>query len=306
MKIFLLSALFLLGAIDVSAQGYKPLAPIPQLTQNGSTSSSFFLQNLVPLLISIAGGLAVIRIVIGGVQYMTTDAWNGKADAKSTIQQALLGLLLAMASYTILYTLNPDLLNIKIAPASQNVGGESLGTDGLTTGNLGPTELGCTDCEELKSQDIAIRPGACSNTPCYAKNDLVDELTDLYGWLRINASSTYRAFQITKAFPNNSSTSSLDTCFRLNQDGTGYQNAGTCVDVSLTVQDVQRIKGLLDGVVASVGDGYRYEFLNACGTRQAQLRGSPLLNQHSDNLFLCRFPNRGEFLRIYRGDGPAP
>ena len=62
-------------------------------------------------LIAIAGVLAVIMIVIGGVEYMSTDAVYGKSEGKNKITRALGGLLLALISWLILNTINPDTLN---------------------------------------------------------------------------------------------------------------------------------------------------------------------------------------------------
>lgn len=62
--------------------------------------------------VQIAGALAVIMIIWGGVEYMTTEAFTGKSDAKDRITQALYGLLLALCSYLILYTINPQIVNL--------------------------------------------------------------------------------------------------------------------------------------------------------------------------------------------------
>ena len=68
---------------------------------------------IIQIIIGLAGLLAVIMIVVGGVQYMTTDAFAGKSDARTTITKALLGLILALGSYLILKTINPNLLQLE-------------------------------------------------------------------------------------------------------------------------------------------------------------------------------------------------
>src|SRR5690606_22709225 len=73
-----------------------------------------------------AGILAVIMITLGGIQYMTTDAISGKTEGKAVITRALLGLMLALASWLILYTINPNILNFSLnpqAPPQQSSGG---------------------------------------------------------------------------------------------------------------------------------------------------------------------------------------
>ena len=78
-----------------------------------------YLTGMVKLLIMVAGVLAVIMIMLGGIQYMSSDAISGKEEGKEKITQALFGLLLAIASWLILNTINPDLLiiNPTIKPA---------------------------------------------------------------------------------------------------------------------------------------------------------------------------------------------
>ncbi len=93
---------------------YKPLIPLP-IGPNGSnetpTELSKYLPAMFQFFIGIAGVLAVVMIVIGGIQYMSTDAVYGKSAGKEKIAQALGGLLLAIVAWLILYSINPNLLN---------------------------------------------------------------------------------------------------------------------------------------------------------------------------------------------------
>jgi hypothetical protein len=63
--------------------------------------------------VSIAGLLAIIYIVIGGVQYMTTDSIFNKEDGKNKIQSAVVGLLIVLAGWLILNEINPSILTGK-------------------------------------------------------------------------------------------------------------------------------------------------------------------------------------------------
>ena len=69
---------------------------------------------LINLLIGVAAVLAVIFITIGGLEYMTTDSLYNKEDGKEKIKNAILGLLLALISWLILYTINPSLVKFQI------------------------------------------------------------------------------------------------------------------------------------------------------------------------------------------------
>lgn len=71
-------------------------------------------QNIYNVGLTVASTLAVIMIMYGGVKYMTTDAWTQKEEAKDIIQSAIFGLVIALTSALILYTINPDILNIRI------------------------------------------------------------------------------------------------------------------------------------------------------------------------------------------------
>jgi lipoprotein-anchoring transpeptidase ErfK/SrfK len=52
-------------------------------------------------------------IVVGGIQYMGDESIFGKTEGKKKIWAAILGLLIALGSYALLKTINPDLLGGK-------------------------------------------------------------------------------------------------------------------------------------------------------------------------------------------------
>jgi len=81
------------------------------------TSLGEYLNGLFLLGIGLASGLAVIYITIGGVQYMVTASSDNKTAAREKIMAAVSGLLLALASFVILNTINPDLLEFNIQDA---------------------------------------------------------------------------------------------------------------------------------------------------------------------------------------------
>ncbi len=64
--------------------------------------------------ISVAGMIAVIKIIIAGVKYMLSDVITSKEEAKKDIKGALLGLILIMSAVLILQVINPQLTNLKI------------------------------------------------------------------------------------------------------------------------------------------------------------------------------------------------
>ncbi len=110
------------GSGDNSSDNvYKLLAPIGNLkevkSQGGKCPGNPDLNNgigcylniIFLLAIGICGVLAVVMIVISGIQYMGDESVFGKTEAKSKILSAILGLFIALGAYLILNTINPDL-----------------------------------------------------------------------------------------------------------------------------------------------------------------------------------------------------
>ena len=114
MKAFLIviALLILFSPFLVNAAiEYTPLAPLttPSGSELKPTNINQYLAYMFQFLVAFAGVLAVVRIVWGGIIYMSTEAIAGKGDAKETIKSALWGLLLAISAYLILSTINPEL-----------------------------------------------------------------------------------------------------------------------------------------------------------------------------------------------------
>ncbi|MDO8658964.1 MAG: D-alanyl-D-alanine carboxypeptidase family protein [Candidatus Parcubacteria bacterium] len=108
---------------------YTPLAPLPGLgtieTDPGCTTDANgvktctnpcvfgkYMNIMINLLIGIAAVLAVLMIVIGGLEYMTSELISSKEHGKDRINNAILGLVIALGSWALLNTLNPKLLDV--------------------------------------------------------------------------------------------------------------------------------------------------------------------------------------------------
>lgn len=98
------------------AEEYTLLAPLPLTGGELVTkiTPANYVSGFIKLLIGIAAVLAVFMIVWGGFEYVLTEAVASKTDAKDRITKAILGLLLALSSYLILNTINPDLVNFRL------------------------------------------------------------------------------------------------------------------------------------------------------------------------------------------------
>ena len=105
---------------DKCFQFYYPLAPLPgqadkiDTTTSGDSDCPFgnYLNILIKLFIGICAVLAMIKIVLGGMQYMTSELSSGKEDGKNSITSAIFGLILALGAFALLNTINPELLKV--------------------------------------------------------------------------------------------------------------------------------------------------------------------------------------------------
>ncbi len=121
---------------------------------------------LYPFGLSAAAILAVFMLVFAGVQMMAAVGNPGMIEsAKGKIWSALLGLLIAVGSYLILRTINPQLLNLQInapvAPGSIG-GGPGGGTGGGGGGGGGSTPTQGFRCS---TNPVICRPNQadCAN-----------------------------------------------------------------------------------------------------------------------------------------------
>ena len=110
--------LFAQGSVNLNNTSYELLAPLPigaGYTEVKKPSTATYIPGMITLVIGLAGALAVIQIIIGGFQYISSEGFGKTSKAKETIQNALLGLLLVIGSYSLLYTINPKLVNLDLS-----------------------------------------------------------------------------------------------------------------------------------------------------------------------------------------------
>src|SRR3990167_2426928 len=104
----LLLALLAPSLALAAAPTYTLLAPLGPLS--GAVYLSTYLNGIMLVTIGVAGVLAVVMIVICGIQMIGSPSVSQKSASKECITNAILGLLLAAGSWIILNTINADLL----------------------------------------------------------------------------------------------------------------------------------------------------------------------------------------------------
>lgn len=137
--------IFLLPITTTNAQGLAPtleytlLEPLP-CVDNGASGAKCedglikkvnlanYLSVMFKIAIGLAGVFAVFMIVVGGFQYATTDALSGKKEGKEKITRAIEGLLLALVSYFILYTIDPRFVEFRTDLERLNIAEDRRGT----------------------------------------------------------------------------------------------------------------------------------------------------------------------------------
>ncbi|MCE9643817.1 pilin [Candidatus Parcubacteria bacterium] len=109
------AAMFLAGAGEVFAQvEYRLLRPLPNFPAVIGTELTLtsYLQSAFYLVLGLSATAAVILGIVYGFAYMTSDVVVSKENAKKHLTQIVWGIGLLLASYLILYTINPRLVNL--------------------------------------------------------------------------------------------------------------------------------------------------------------------------------------------------
>lgn len=191
-RMFLIVLLFS-AANAHAATGYTPLVHIPGLSEGGVIDISSYLVGIYIFALSIVGIVAVFYLILGGMKYITAAGNPGKAgDAKSTIEGAIGGLLLALLSWVIINAINPDILYLRqpgaflkgidtqmdklvdCAQSEHNTGTDCVCKDGYEPDNVPTTDKTCN--EQCYAEQRCVETHACiaagspydANDPSYS------------------------------------------------------------------------------------------------------------------------------------------
>ena len=138
----------------VAQDAYNLIQPLPGV---GKQTTGFldYVDKLIPFILAFAALAAFVQIVRGGIQRAVSGG-NPSAisEANDIIWKAILGLVLALSSYLIIYTINKDLVNLKMfEPLSIQAvpGGISNTEEEAQQTLLGKQWILLRDCQELCS-----------------------------------------------------------------------------------------------------------------------------------------------------------
>lgn len=103
------------GPLDSNTDCYQPLSPITDPAGGTLSTTDFptYMQAVYRIGIGICFVLGVIMFTWAGIEYILSESMNTKSDAKKRIAAALTGLAIALVSYILLNTINPDILKLQ-------------------------------------------------------------------------------------------------------------------------------------------------------------------------------------------------
>ena len=136
---------------DLDPEAYKPMIQIPgfegfsKVTKDAANSAAIqvpyigeYIGALYKFSLGAGAIVAAFMITVGGFQYVTAGAIpKNLTAAKQRITNALVGLLLLIGSYVVLYSLNPDLVAMKSISilSAQKIQLQDKGTEGTGVGD---------------------------------------------------------------------------------------------------------------------------------------------------------------------------
>lgn len=217
--------IFGIGTANAQLTSYTPLESLPCIGntcyQNQITGqvdlSSGYIKYMFALAIALAAAAAVFMIVLGGLQYMTTDSWQGKSAGLDRAKNALYGLLLVLCSYLILRTINPGLVAIPttlVAPLKIDSGGSLVDqTSGLIKSASDELNAYLATNIAKDSQDVAQAQQTIATTNSQT-SDLISTICGKYNITPATTGGNCSDYDASN-FCENLSNSNLPECVSL-------------------------------------------------------------------------------------------
>lgn len=199
---------FVILPLFVNAQttgsfNYTPLEKIPGSDTEPGKAIDFYgyISAIYKFGIWTVGIVALFMLVFGGYTYITSAGNNSSMEtAKKIITDAIVGVIMALTAYLLLYVINPDLVKMKklapvaAVPAVPAVPGVCTGTNAACckTGTI------CSDCSSCTSYSNGYSnlcyKGAIGSTGCQINSNLKSKL-DAVNW------SAGGGAQVSEAWP---------------------------------------------------------------------------------------------------------
>ncbi len=157
-----------------SLDDYTVLTPLPNTTIGDNctgtdckTNFKTYIPGAFKLAVGIAAVMAFAMISYGGLLYMTTDSVFKAQEGKKRVWDAIQGLILVIGAYTILYTINPQILDFNLSIAKPQITNNEVAI-ALGTPGGGPTSLSNLTDEQVRAvlgpNNIQTQNNPCTGT----------------------------------------------------------------------------------------------------------------------------------------------
>lgn len=223
---------------NISGLNYQLLEKIPGTSGLGSDLPGY-ISAIYKVALIIVTLSAVLMLSVGGFMYLTSAGNTSSiSSAKTVITDALIGLVIALSAWLVLFIINPDLVKVSLSTLPPVAGSQTYVTTPPADGGT------CSGCVPV---DIPVKPvgqGCKAPGPCKLEAAYLSKLKT------INSS---QAWQVTEAHPP--TVTHASTC---------HYN-GRCSDINFTDKriDVTSVKALYDAIKAT-GLSVVYETFADC------------------------------------------
>jgi len=217
-------------SVDVSCSQYKY-----PWCQTGAQDPAGLVSTFYKIALGLAAAAAMGVLIYGAILWTVSGAISSKQDAMQYIWGAIWGLVLLLAAYVILYTINPNLVNLtnpnesfqsinsgstnQVAPATNKAAINLLPLP-LTSSEI---QRNCPTCVKLST--FGDQVNCKSDNSCYVVRPLAEELITL----KRNFSPYGIIWQVTEGYPPTPGVTHEDPC----------HNNGTCVDANFTADQIK-------------------------------------------------------------------
>lgn len=131
---------------------YTPLENIPGSNLTGPTDFYTYVSAIYKFGIWAVGIVALFMLVFGGYTYITSAGNNSSMEtAKKIITDAIVGIIMALTAYLLLYVINPDLVKMKrLTPVA------GVATPTVPGAPTTPTVPGAGTCSTLSTGPCSV------------------------------------------------------------------------------------------------------------------------------------------------------
>ncbi len=183
-----------------------PEVPIPGVYTGQQTIDNNgiarYIRAIYVYFIWTVGILAVVMIMFGGISWIAAAGNAGRInDARETINNAIIGLIIALTSYALLYVINPELLNLSLPPVGSLTNESIAGlpivdfcdpANHLDCGSVG--KLGSAFDKNGKAVDVFCAGTICPSDSLCQLNQAAVPVADQLTTSKTGFSTTYTSY----------------------------------------------------------------------------------------------------------------